>query len=205
MTAAAVVLAAGGGSRFHHGPKLLAPFRGRPLVAWAVDSALAAGLEQTIVVVGQTPLGPALPAAATVVPNPGWANGIATSLRVGLEAAEGGGHDAVVVGLGDQPLSPASAWAAVAATEAPIAVATYGGRRRNPVRLARSVWPLLPATGDEGARALVRKRPDLVVEVACVGEPSDVDTVDDLVNVSALWRGTASKLETTGPASDPDL
>ena len=178
MRTAAVVLAAGGGSRFADGHKLLAPFRGRPLVTWAVEAALAASLDETIVVVGETPLTDVLPSTATVVPNEDWATGIATSLWAGLEAAVD--YDAVVVGLADQPLVPASAWRAVAASASPIAVATYNGRRRNPVRLARSAWALLPRTGDEGARALMRDQRDLVAEVACEGEPSDIDTVGDL-------------------------
>jgi len=178
MRTAAVVLAAGGGSRFADGHKLLAPFRGRALVTWAAEAAEAAALDETVVVVGDIPLTDVLPGPVTVVPNPDWAAGIATSLWAGLQAVVD--YDAVVVGLADQPLIPASAWRAVAGSKSPVAVATYGGRRRNPVRLARSVWPLLPTTGDEGARALMRDHPDLVSEVPCDGDPADVDTVGDL-------------------------
>jgi molybdenum cofactor cytidylyltransferase len=180
MSTAAVVLAAGGGSRFHGGTKLLVPFRGRPLVAVSVGAALEAGLDETVVVVGDVRLTGALPPGVTVVENTLWARGLATSLAAAVRHAEAAGHQALVVGLGDQPLVPAAAWAAVAASTAPVAVATYSGERRNPVRLARSVWPLLPATGDKGARALVRGRPDLVGEVPCPGDPRDIDTTDDL-------------------------
>lgn len=183
MRTAAVVLAAGGGRRFADGNKLLAPFRGRALVTWAAEAAEEAALDETIVVVGETPLTDVLPGSVTVVPNPDWEDGIATSLWAALE--EAATFDAVVVGLGDQPLVPASAWSTLAsATKSAVAVATYGGRRRNPVRLARSVWPLLPRTGDEGARALMRDHPDLVVEVPCEGDPSDIDTVGDLRSLS---------------------
>jgi molybdenum cofactor cytidylyltransferase len=182
---AAVVLAAGGGSRFSAGPKLLAPFRGRPLVAWALDAAIAAGLDDTIVVVGDTPLDDLVPAGVMVVTNADWAEGIATSLCAAVHAAEARDHDAVVVGLADQPLVVASAWQAVAASTSPVAVAAYGGQRRNPVRLARVVWPLLPVSGDEGARVLLRDRPDLVAEVPCEGNAADVDTTADLEALAA--------------------
>lgn len=180
----AVVLAAGGGVRFlGQTHKLLAPFRGRPLVAWAVEHAVASGLE-TVVVEGAVDLGAVLPVTVTRVRNERWAEGQATSLQVGLSTAAAAGHDAVVIGLGDQPLVRPEAWAAVGAEDVPIAVATYDGVRGNPVRLAASVWPLLPAAGDEGARTLMRQRPELVTGVACPGDPADVDTMEDLARWS---------------------
>jgi len=167
VTIAAVVLAAGGGSRFAgQTHKLTTSFRGRPLVSWAVDHALGAGLDEAIVIEGAADLSQVVPEGATLLHNPQ-------------------GHAAAVVGLGDQPLVPAEAWRRVAedATR-PIVTATFGGERRPPVRLAREVWASLPVTGDEGARALMRRRPHDVGEVACPGEPADVDTLEDLTRWS---------------------
>ena len=189
LKTAAVLLAAGGGSRFT-GPehKLAADFRGRPVVAWALESALAAGLDRTVVITGAVPLDGLLPDGVEVLHNPDWARGQATSLAVAVEWASASGLDALVVGLADQPLVPPGAWRSVADAPAdgarPIVVATYGGRRGNPVRLDRVVWPLLPRFGDEGARVLMRERPEIVAEVPCDGEAVDIDTWEDLLRWS---------------------
>ncbi len=184
MTVAAVVLAAGAGSRFT-GPdhKLLAPFRGAPLWTWAVANAGRAGLEHVVIITGAIDLEP--PGPAVVVNNPRWEEGIASSLQAGAAWADEHGCDAIVVGLADQPLIEPEAWRTVAAaSETPIAVATYEGRRGHPVRLGHEVWPLLPTSGDQGARTVMAARPDLVTEVPSTGSPADVDTVEDLTR----WR-----------------
>ncbi|MGH8980922.1 MAG: nucleotidyltransferase family protein [Acidimicrobiales bacterium] len=185
---AAVVLAGGGGARFG-GPvaKLLVPFRGRPLASWAIASAVASGLDAVVVVSGAVDLAPLLDELGldvVVAENPRWPEGQATSLRAGIDACAGLGMEAAVIGLADQPLVPAAAWRAVGRSPvtqgAPILTAVFGGRRRPPVRLHRSVWEMVSNRGDEGARELMRRRPDLVGEVLCDGDPADVDTLEDL-------------------------
>ena len=177
---AAILLAAGGGTRFE-GPthKLLADLRGRPVLAHALDAVVGSGLD-LYVVTGAADVDHLLPAVATVIRNPHWSEGQAVSVRAGITAASADGHDAVVVGLGDQPFVSTAAWRAVAASTSPVAVATYDGSRGHPVRLAAEVWPMLPPVGDEVGRAVMRNRPDLVAEIRCDGTPTDIDTLEDL-------------------------
>jgi len=181
-----VILAAGSGSRFAGAtPKLLADLHGRPLAAWAIENAAAADFEEVIVVTGAIDLSAVpLPPGVRLVHNPHHADGQSTSLLAGLDAAETAGHQAVVVGLADQPFVPPEAWRLVAlATERPIVVATYAGRRRNPVRLAASVWndTRKAVRGDEGMRQLWSVWPERVAEVACPGSPHDIDTTEELI------------------------
>ena len=179
--AIAVLLAAGGGSRYDGSThKLLAPIGSSTVFGRAFEAAIGAGFRHLVVVTGATALPIEAAAGLSVRHNPHWAQGQATSLQAGLAAAAELGADAVVVGLGDQPFVTADAWRRVAASTAPIAVAAYDGTRGNPVRLAASVWPLLPVSGDAGARAVMVAHPNLVDEIPCLGSPADIDTREDL-------------------------
>ena len=120
------------------------------------------------------------PPEVGLVHNEHWALGQATSLQVALAHARAGHHAAMVIGLGDQPFVPAEAWRLVAHADATLAVAVFHGQRTPPVKIASTLWDELPTSGDEGARGLLRRRPDLVVPVACPGSPVDIDTAEDL-------------------------
>jgi molybdenum cofactor cytidylyltransferase len=185
-----VLLAAGAGSRFE-GPnhKLTVTVDGRSVAERALTSALAAEVGPVVVVTGSVELTlPAGDGRVDMVHNPDWASGQSSSLAAGLRRADELGADAVVVGLADQPFIDPEAWRLVAGAASAIAVATYDGARRNPVKLDRSVWSLLPAEGDEGARSLIRLRTDLVQEVPCPGSPDDIDTLEDL----RTWQNRSS-------------
>jgi CTP:molybdopterin cytidylyltransferase MocA len=184
----AVLLAAGAGTRFRGpGHKLDAPVGGRSILDRAVGTALAAAVGPVVVVTAGQIRTTLHPSVVHVV-NDRWADGQATSLHAGIAAAKDLGASAVVVGLGDQPFVTAEAWRAVAATDGPIVMASYGDRRGHPVRLRHDVWDLLPTDGDEGARVLLRLRPDLVTAVPCDGSPIDIDTVEDL----RRWQNNSS-------------
>jgi molybdenum cofactor cytidylyltransferase len=184
---AAIVLAAGQGTRFGPEPKLLALLRGKPLVRHVAEAALGSTLDPVIVVTGHR--AGEVEAALVDLPlriirNTDYEDGLSTSLRAGLADCPAGARAAVVL-LGDMPLirsdlidSLVAEWDGTASAVIPV----HHGRRGNPVLLSRALFGEIEALrGDSGAGALLRGRPD-VVEVP-VGDPSvlhDVDTVSSL-------------------------
>ena len=181
VTTAAVVLAAGAGSRFYgEDHKLLTEVRGKPIVRHAVDAARRAGFDEVIVVSGCVDLTEVMPQDVTIIHNEHWEHGQSSSLRGAVTYAAAEGHRAVVVGLGDQPGVGVAAWQAVGESEADLAAADFGEGHRPPVRLSAAMWASLPVSGDEGARALWRERPEMVESIPCDGDSADVDTLEDL-------------------------
>jgi CTP:molybdopterin cytidylyltransferase MocA len=179
VTATALVLAAGEGSRFG-GAKQLAELRGRPLLAHAVATAKAAGLDRVVVVLGAraAEVRDAVDlAGVSVAVCEDWADGMSASLRCGLHAAAG--SDEVVVLLGDQPGVGAGAVARVRAAAGDAARATYGGAPGHPVVLRAALLARAgELSGDAGFRDLLGAATP--VECGDLGDPRDIDTRDDL-------------------------
>ena len=183
---AGVLLAAGEGSRFGQ-PKALVELDGQTLAERGVNTLLAGGADPIVVVTGAARV--ELDGIRTVY-NQQWRTGMGSSLRAALRALPPD-VDAVVVALADQPLVGAEAVARLIAAYragATVAVAAYEGKPRNPVLLAREHWPevIATATGDQGARAFLRARPDLVTLIECgdTGRPDDIDTTADLDRIA---------------------
>jgi molybdenum cofactor cytidylyltransferase/nicotine blue oxidoreductase len=171
--------------------KQLAPLGDRPLVRWAVDAAMASDLRPVVTVVGPRSgeIEAVLPAGVDVVRAARARHGISHSLRALVRALEGWRQvGAVCVGLGDQPGVGAAAYRRLAAAYdagATLAVATYAGQRRNPVLIARPLWPrVAELRGDVGARALMEHTTVTEVDCTDTGSPADVDTAADLERIA---------------------
>jgi CTP:molybdopterin cytidylyltransferase MocA len=180
---AGVLLAAGAGSRFGR-PKALVTLDGQTLAERGTGLLRAGGADPVLIVAGAAPV--QVDHVHTVY-NPDWRTGMGSSLRAALRALAAADASAAVIALADQPLVGSEAVARLIAAYlagATVAVAAYEGKPRNPVLLAREHWPevIETATGDQGARAFLRARPDLVTLVECgdTGRPDDIDTQADL-------------------------
>ena len=196
---AGVLLAAGEGSRFGR-PKALVELDGQTLAERGVTLLRAGGTDPVLIVTGAAQVELRPEHQARTVYNGEWRTGMGSSLRAALRALtelEAGPEiGAVVVALADQPLVGAEAVGRLIAAYqagADVAVAAYGGKPRNPVLLAREHWPevIATATGDQGARAFLRARPELVTLVECgdTGRPDDIDTPADLEHIAVSRPG----------------
>lgn len=189
---AALVLAAGGSSRLGR-PKQLEQWGSTTLLAHVLDDVrrfpvdeiwvvLGAGLDAVMAGVDLTDFG--------VIENPEWEEGLASSLRVGLDALTRLTKvEAAFIVLGDQPDIPEEvpeklieAWKT---TRHLAVVPKYRYTAGNPVLVSRDLWPrLMSLSGDEGARRLLQAHPEWVEEVWIESlPPRDIDTqrdVDDL-------------------------
>ncbi len=185
----ALILAAGASRRLGE-PKQLVRWRGAPLLETVVGQTLKWPVQSVWVVLGYrideilaaVEFGP-----AGIIENPEWEEGMASSMRVGLDTlSRDSSVQAAFVVMGDQPnIDPLVVDALLdryGEADGLAVVPKYRYIRGNPALIGRPLWSrLMSLEGDQGARKLLQAHPDWVTEVWFEQlPPRDVDTLADL-------------------------
>lgn len=189
MSTAAVVLAAGSSRRLGR-PKQLEPWGDSNLLGHVISRTLQFPVDEVWVVVGheadqileQTEMG-----EAYVVENLEWEEGIASSLRVALDALTRLSRcDQALIVIGDQPGVPVETVEELLESHSrsgkPVTIPKYRYSWGNPVVVDRALWArLMSLEGDEGAKRLWQAHPEWVNEIWFPdAAPRDVDTEADV-------------------------
>ncbi|HPG21848.1 MAG TPA: nucleotidyltransferase family protein [Amaricoccus sp.] len=188
---AAILLAAGEARRMRGRDKLLEAIGGRPALRHAAEAALASRADRVLVVLPPeaAPRREALAGAAVeIVVAADCTEGMAASLRAGLEAVDPG-TDAVVILLADMPEIGSEAIDRLIAAFDPAAgreilrATAADGRPGHPVLFGRRFFGQLAALkGDRGARSVIAGAPaGSVLHVPIAGRAAllDLDTPED--------------------------
>lgn len=182
MTTAAILLAAGHSQRFGSDDKLLAAYRGKPLVVHAADALKALAPDHLIAVARSRAVAVHL-SGFTVVAPAVENNMQSDSLRAGLAEAMRQGADRILITLGDMPSVTADTMQDVldraSATEPS---AAHDGTTVLPPACFPEPWfaKIMALTGDRGAGSLLQALPSerfVPVEPAIL---QDIDEPGDL-------------------------
>jgi len=186
---AAVVLAAGASKRMGELKQRL-PFArgsGESMLRHAASSALATGCRPVFVVLGaeaESLRSELDELDVEVVENEGWAEGMASSIRAAVAAAEriAPSCTALLVTLADQPLVGRAELdrllTAFRAGDGAPAASEYGGGIGAPAVIPRRLFAALAGLrGDRGARSVLAGEPVCGVALECAAR--DIDTPED--------------------------
>jgi molybdenum cofactor cytidylyltransferase len=190
-TVGGVLLAAGTGTRFAGGNKLLAELDGVPVVRQATRTLLDAPVEEVVAVLGHEAA--AVESAlgdldVAVRHNENYAEGQSTSVAVGVAAARERGWDAAVFALGDMPAVDSETIERVVdaynAGAGSVLAPAFEGTRGNPALFdSRHFDALADVTGDRGGRKIIEDAGTLVA-VEDPGVRKDIDRRSDLPDQS---------------------
>lgn len=195
-----IVLAAGSSSRLGR-PKQWLSYNGKSLLQHTIETALAAPAHPVVVVLGAS--GNVLETKDTdvhVVVNAQWEEGMASSIRCGLEAftklspaAEG-----IILMVCDQPFVTAALLndlvTAHQKTGKAIVACGYENTFGPPVFFHHTVFAeLLRLTGDTGARGIVRRHIDAAEIIPFPKGSFDIDTEADYNRLLQNEKSTGTK------------
>lgn len=193
MNVTAVILAAGRGTRFEAGDKLMATWRGRALIEYPISAASAArscGLIGEIVVVARSDSPVVRIASAAgcrvVHPDPAHGNGLSASLKAGVGTVRPDAAAALIL-LGDQPTVELAAISQLLTAADPLRSALVRARYPgtddpgHPVLIGRDHFDLVNrASADRGVNGVTAAAGLQWTEVDCLGTNPDIDREGDL-------------------------
>ena len=186
----AVILAGGESKRMGTQNKLLVPINGKPMIALTAETIIASKASSVAAVTGFEPQkiqGAIKNSNIEFIHNRNFQNGISSSVVTAIKSAPED-CSAILIGLGDMPKITVSHINKLIDAYNPlegraICVPTWKGKRGNPVLWARRFFPeMLQLKGDFGAKELMGKYAELVVEV----EMNDNGIVIDIDTPEAL-------------------
>jgi molybdenum cofactor cytidylyltransferase len=195
LPVAIVLLAAGSSSRLGQ-PKQLLAYSGSTLLRHAAEIALASRLGPVIVVLGavEEKCRATLSGLPTIiVTNPGWEEGMGSSIATGMQEVDETLHRAVLIMLCDQPAITPDALRSLEehqrTTGKSIVASQYDKTFGSPALFTAEHFPQLRLLhGFHGAKSLFRNQPDLGA-LPCPQAALDIDTEGDL----ALLERKAAK------------
>ena len=183
MTVPAIILAAGASTRLGQ-PKQLVTIQNETLLDRAVRTAREAACDPIVVILGAS--AERVEQASNledtlVLVNDLWAEGMASSLRLGITAIRD--LDAAVVMTCDMPAVTPFHLRALMAT-GQLTASRYAGRNGVPACFPASAFPsLLALRGDAGARILLAQTPSIDLP----GGDLDLDTPEDLTRLHQIF------------------
>jgi len=204
----AVILAAGQSTRMGE-PKQLLRLSAKLLLARTLENVRASRASDVVLVLGfaaETITRQVAIAGVKIVVNEAYAQGMGSSLRLGLSALDPLTNAALIV-LADQPFVRPGTLDQIIdqyqQSDAQIAVPMYQGFRGNPVLLDRSVFPeVMALTGDIGCRAIFANHVDGIVNVNVddIGILLDIDTREDLGKLQRFDQNSGDQAGLIGVA-----
>ena len=170
-------------------PKQLLMLNNANLIQHAIDEALSADAEKVLVVLGsgaEIITDSINKKQAHIINNKNWEEGIASSIRIGVENARliSPSINAVILMVCDQPYVSASLLKNLVAhhndTGKPIVASQYKDTLGTPVLFNKTIFPeLLKLNGDSGAKQIILDNKEKVQPVKFPLGEIDIDNITD--------------------------
>ena len=186
-----IILAAGNSSRLGR-PKQLLVFKGKTLIEWTIEAALATNFKPVVVVLGAfaDQVKEKIPLTVAHIINDNWSDGMASSIAAGLAEILKHSPDLenLIITVSDQAYINATILSALQQkhinTKKGIIASSYAKTTGTPALFNKRYFSqLLSLTGNNGAKSMLKLHDNDVETVAFAQGNIDIDTETDYHNL----------------------